>query len=127
MKISMLWGENLVISIPETGDEFHVRYGLDKDKKGSLSVRTKLEDEDGRGGAIFLNEIEEGEDEKEVITTGSDNVVKTITCNSCGQLFDLTEGEVQFMQRTFGDKYKEPVRCRTCRKTRIVKRHRKEE
>lgn len=129
MKISLLWGENLVVAIPETGDEFHIRYGLDRDKKGALTVRSKLEDEDGRGGFIFQNEIEEGEGEEgaKEEEAGSDRVVKTLVCNSCGNQFDLTEGEQLFMQRVFGDKYKDPVRCRTCRKTRIVKRHRKGE
>ena len=128
MKISMLWGESLVVSIPETGDEFYVRYGADQDGNGGITVRTKLEDESDRGGVIFSNSVNDDADEDSSDapeeTNGSDKIVRTLLCNSCGLEFVLTEGEQQFMQRTFGDKYKDPVRCRACRKARTVRRHR---
>lgn len=114
MKVEMNWGDVLLVSIPDTEDEFKIEYTGDH-----LTVRSKLQDDENRGPVIFTSTVaddsrEDGEE--------SDTVVKTLTCSSCGVVFDLTEGEMKFMQRTFKENYKDPVRCQKCRKLRMARR-----
>lgn len=123
MKVILKSDETLVVSIPETEDEFTIHY-----VKESLIVKSKLQDDDQRSGVIFDSSFtEEEEDDIEQIKAlpeeaRSTTVVKTITCTSCNKPFDITEGEVAFMQRIFKEKYVEPVRCKICRGTRKARR-----
>jgi hypothetical protein len=115
MKVEMNWGETLIVSIPDTEDEFRIEYTGDQ-----LSVRSKLQDDESRGPVIFMSTVEEDGNRED--GEKSDIVIKTLTCTGCGSSFDLTEGELKFMQRTFKENYKDPVRCQRCRKLRMSRR-----
>lgn len=113
MKIELACGEELTVSVPETGDLFEISY-----KEDELTILSELKDDEDRGGEVYYSSFSEEEDESESEGEGEDSkeVVKTITCTGCKKPFDLTKGEVAFMQRVFKDKYVEPQRCKECRR-----------
>lgn len=48
----------------------------------------------------------------------NDEVVRSAQCVECGQPFDITVGAIDFMKNLYGEKYRDPVRCKPCRTRR---------
>jgi hypothetical protein len=42
-------------------------------------------------------------------------VAKDKECKDCKQMFEITQGELDFLRQTFGNDFAEPVRCKPCR------------
>ena len=47
-----------------------------------------------------------------------EDVVKTKRCRDCGGTFDITHGELRFLEDRFGPSFGEPTRCKACRRAR---------
>jgi predicted RNA-binding Zn-ribbon protein involved in translation (DUF1610 family) len=85
---------------------------------GRLQVSANYPDDKQREGVIYSATIDDREEGKES-DEEKDEIVKVITCTSCGTNFNLTKGEDIFMRNIFGDKYREPLRCKKCRMLRM--------
>jgi hypothetical protein len=48
----------------------------------------------------------------------SDTTTITRQCRDCAQPFEVTQGERDFLERTFGDAALLPTKCLTCRRAR---------
>jgi DNA-directed RNA polymerase subunit RPC12/RpoP len=111
MKIEFNLGETLIISVPESGDEFVIA-----SSGNTLFINSKESDDHGREGVLYsCSLIGVGKEDYP-----NDKIAKVIVCNSCGKEFNFMEGEMKFMQQTFKDNYQDPVRCPLCRKKRCV-------
>lgn len=45
-----------------------------------------------------------------------------VKCSDCNNPFTITEGEQQWLTDKFGENYKPPRRCRTCRQQRKLEK-----
>ena len=75
----------------------------------ALKISTNTEDDTGRMGTLYSETFK-----KEF----NDEVVRTAECVDCHMSFAITVGMVEFMKNLYGDKYHDPVRCKSCRVAR---------
>lgn len=131
MRIHLNAGESLFVTfeegeIAEPGepqDGLRIEYNTGKSNK--LVVTATYEDDHGRQGEIYCATFDddlEVDDEPQPSASDRDEVVKVITCTSCGHPFEFTKGEQTFMKTVFKGNYRDPVRCRMCRKARMSRR-----
>ena len=123
MKINLEPGERLLVTMDDAEDDddgIIVEY--DFQDSGKLQVTANYPDDRKRDGVIYSATIDDGDHEEKEEDPEKDQVVKTVTCNSCGNDFNLTQGEVEFMQGIFKEKYREPLRCKKCRMLRMRRR-----
>ncbi|MCJ7760337.1 zinc-ribbon domain-containing protein [Candidatus Bathyarchaeota archaeon] len=126
MKVHLSPGEVIFVTFDDAEvqlnddprDGIRIEYYSIGDGNNRLDVTAIYEDDKGRVNEIYSATFD-GDDNR-VCGSDSDSneVVETITCNSCGESFEFTKGEQRFMQNVFKDNYRVPVRCRSCRKTR---------
>lgn len=121
MKIELEPGERLFVTMAdaEDGDD-GVVVEYDCKHSNSFVVSASYPDDRKREGIIYSATLDDGIETKE--DPEKDVIVKTIPCASCGTSFNLTKGEVDFMQNVFGEKYREPLRCKKCRMLRMRRR-----
>jgi hypothetical protein len=79
----------------------------------------------GEGPDADKNEKERGSSMKEpkTMVIDDDAIIKTKTCKDCGNVFDLTKGELNFYE---GKGFQEPERCSNCRRARRARRTQRE-
>jgi predicted RNA-binding Zn-ribbon protein involved in translation (DUF1610 family) len=119
MRICLEPGERLFVTMDDAEDDDDgVVVEYDFQDSGKLQVSANYPDDKKRDGVIYSATIDDGDDEEKE-DKEKDQVVKTISCSSCGNDFNLTKGEVDFMQGIFGEKYHEPLRCKKCRMLRM--------
>lgn len=124
MRVNLKPGERIFVAMDDAEDnDDGIMVEYDFQNSGRLTVSANYPDDRKRDGVIYSATLEPAEGEPETEgSNGKSKIVKTIVCSSCGNDFHLTQGEVEFMQGVFKDKYKEPLRCKKCRVLRMRRR-----
>jgi len=139
MKVQLAPGERVYVEFEDNEGFILVEYDFNNSSK--IRVVSDLPDEEGRDGEIYCEGLDDEEDIEHFFSEENGHtplvlkdepflnncplppieeidpsqvVVKILKCK-CGSDFNITQGELDFMKKTFGDKAREPTRCKPCR------------
>lgn len=113
IKVEMQQGAHLLITFE--GKEGYVVVDFDSNDSQKLTIFSEMADDEGRRGLIYSSLLK-SESEGPQKLENSEQVVAKLVCINCGEEFELTLGEEQYLKEVFKEYYNPPKRCCRCRK-----------